>query len=636
MNHAPASVSVSTSGPAPARTLLRLVLFGVVAVASVEFGFFTTSFTDAGHLIQRFGYYTIAGTFAWFVVALARVAPGAWRELPSLSPRERWQLAAVIAGCTLVAALTVPYGYKILYDEPVLQGTAWNLHFFREVGNYQRAYNVDGVFSPVGVAGTYLDKRPFFFAYVVSLVHDLTGYREANAFALNTALMPAVLALVYFYARRFAAHTAALAAVFTLGTLSLLAQNATGAGMELLNLAMILLTLHLAAHWLAAPDEPRLAALVLAVVLLAQTRYESSLYVAPAALLVLEGWRRAGRLILPPSAVLGPALLVPYALHNTYLSGTPFLWELRDDDQARFGLRYFSDNLVHAWRFFSDTTGLNTASSWWLFGAGFVALGLALVRVARAQPSWRTAPPAAVALTLVGAAVVANLLLLQFYYWGQLDDAIVGRLSLPFAVLLVLCVALAVQRWSSPRRPLVALVFAGAALAALTSGLVANARHSQRNILGQELAWEGRVVAARPPGDRLIITGRSVLLWYAKHIAAIPIGRAVVRAEAVQFHLAQHTFAEALVLQIYHPVGAAGGFQLDPNDRLPDAYVLEPVSERRFGAHLARISRVVEINLPATEPNPPAAPKPGQGGPAPAGSITVASGPEPADWALNP
>ncbi len=609
--------------PAPTRvrvsTPWRLALFGVVAVAAVEIGFVTTSFTHAGHLIQNYGYYTIAATFAWFVVALVRIAPAAGHGLPTLAWRERWQLAALIAGCTLVAALTTPYDYKVLYDEPVIQGTAWNLHFFREVGNYQHAYMVNGVFSPVTIAGTYLDKRPFFFAYLVSLLHDLTGYRSANAFALNTALMPVVLGLAYFYARRLVAHAAALAAVFTLGTLSLMAQNATGAGMELLNLAMILLTLHLAAHWLAAPDEPRLAALVLAVVLLAQTRYESALYVAPVALAVFEGWRRAGRLLLPPAAVLGPALLLPYALHSTYLSGTPFLWELHDSDTGRFGLQYFSKNIVHAWRFFSDASGLATASSWWLFGAGFVALALVLVRVVRALPQWRTAPPAAVALTLGGAGIAANLLLLQFYYWGQLDDAIVGRLSLPFAMLLVLCLALVVQRWASPRRPLAAVVASGAALAALTSGLIANARHSYRNILGQELAWESRFVAARPHGDRLILTGRSALVWYAQHVASIPIGRATVRARSVQFHLDQHTFSEVLVLQNYRPVGPDGGFQLDPLQQLPPAYVLEPLAERRFGAQLARISRVIKINLPP-ETEAPATPL----APAAPGATTVA------------
>ncbi len=603
----PAAIPPGGPVPPPRGAALRLALFGLVAVLAVAFGFVLTPAALAGRYLQHFGYAAITLTFAWFVVALVRVAPGAWRALPLFSRGERRRAAAIIAGCTLLAVLTVPYGYKVLYDELVLQNTAWTLHFYREAGTLIHAHWVDGIFTPIGsegTDGTYLDKRPFFFAFVVSLLHDLTGYRAANAFALNTALMPVVLALFYLYARRLVAAAAALAALVVLGTFSLLAHNATGAGMEMLNLAMLLLTLHLAAYWLAAPDEPRLAALVLAVVLLAETRYESALYVAPVALLVLEGWRRAGRLILPAAAVLGPALLVPYALHNTYLSGSPQLWELREDDAQRFGLKYLANNLAHAWRYFFNVNDLLT-NSWWLFGAGFVALGFALVRCLRALPRWRTAPPAPAALAAVGAAVAANLLLLQFYYWGQLDDPIVARLSLPFAVLLVFCLALAVERWTAPRRPVGPVVMLGAVLAAFTTGLVANARDTGLNVLGQELAWEDRVVNARRPGDRLIITNKSVLPWYVEQVAAIQIERARDHAEGVGFHLDQHTFREVLVLQSWRPVGAAGGFQLDPRDRLPAAYVLEPVAERRFGGHLARISRVVAINLPPPAPASP-------------------------------
>jgi len=303
---------------------------------------------------------------------------------------------------------------------------------------------------------------------------------------------------------------------------------------------------------------------------------------------------------------------VPYALQNKYLSGSPQLWELRENDTGRFGLQYFCNNFVHAWHYFFNVHDLLT-NSWWLFGAGFVALGWALVPLGRGVPRWRTASPAVVALTLVGAAVVANLLLLQFYYWGQLDDPIVARLSLPFAVLLVFCLALAVERWSCPRRPLAAVVVFGAALAAFTTGLVANARDTGLNVLGQELAWEDRVVAARPPGDRLIITNKSVLPWYTEAVASIQVERARDHAEGVKFHLDQHTFNEVLVLQAWRPVGAGGGFQLEPHDALPDSYVLEPVAERRFGGHLDRISRVVQINLPEPAPGPVGPPKPRPG-----------------------
>ncbi len=599
------------SPPAPATPLTppqlrqeqwRLALFGAATVVAVAFGFVYTSVKDAGDYIQHYGYYGIAATFAWFVYALTRVGYGLWRELPPPTHREGWQAAGLIAACTVLAACTIPYGPKVLYDEYVLQGTAWSMHANREVGTVVRAYEVGGVFSTVQA---YLDKRPYFFPFILSLVHDLTGYRVSNAFALNTALMPGVLALVYLYARRLVAHAAALAALVALGTFSLLAHNATGAGMELLNLVMILLTLHLVAHWLAAPDEPRLAALVLSAVLLAQTRYESSLYVAPVALAVLEGWRRAGRLILPPAAVLGPVLLIPCALHSTYLSGTPILWELRANEASRFGFQYLTDNLAHAWHYFFDLSGFLT-NSWWLFGAGLIAFGALLFAVVRSLPRWRTARPEHVALVLIGAAIAGNLLLLQFYYWGQLDDPIAARLSLPFAVLIVICLAVTVQRWSTASRPLAPFAVGGAVLAAFAGGLIANARHTGLNLLERELEWESRVVAARTPGTRLIVTNKSALVWFGEEIASAQIERAFVRAEMVKFNLDHHNFSEVLVLQTYRPTGPAGDFQLDPIDRLPASYVLEPVAQRRFGTHLARISRVAAIHLLAPEKKPPA------------------------------
>lgn len=54
-------------------------------------------------------------------------------------------------------------------------------------------------------------------------------------------------------------------------------------------------------------------------------------------------------------------------------------------------------------------------------------------------------------------------------------------------------------------------------------------------------------------------------------------------------------------MQTYRPVGPNGGFQLDPGDRLPDSFVLEPVTEKRFGTHISRISRVIAI-VPVEKP----------------------------------
>lgn len=581
------------------RLPVRLLLFGAVAVAAVYVGFVAPSVAEAGRLVQRYGYYTMAATFAWAVLAWARVVPAWWTSRPQLTRRELLTLVGAIAGLTLIAALTTPYTYKVLYDEFVLQATARNLHEIREVGAITRGYEIEGVFRGVS---SYLDKRPIFFTFLVSLLHDLTGYREGNAFALNTALMPAILALVYLLARRFVAHAAACVAVVSFGAFSLLAYNATGAGMEMVNLAMLLLAVLLGALYLDAPDEPRLAALLLSVILLAQSRYESALYIAPTALIVLEGWRRAGRLILPPAAILAPALLVPYALHNVFLSGTPSLWELREGEEHRFALHYAKNNFPHAFGFLFNFSGL-MLNSWWLAVAGIPALLWAAFRLVRGWRGWAVAPAPTVSLVIFGGAICGGLTLLMFYYWGELDDPIVSRLSLPFCALLALALA-----WAAGNLPVrwrgvgVTVGVLGALVAYAGTGLRANAMHWQLNVLMREIEWEAETIDALPPARRLIITNKSSLLWVARETAAVQIPRARWRDAQVKFHLDHHTFDEVIVCQGFRAVGPDGGFQIDPLDRLPESFVLEPVVERRWGGRIARLSRVVQIRLAPPAP----------------------------------
>ena len=584
---------VTAVRPAP-RFPVRLVLFGALTIISVFFGFIAHDVGEARALVQQWGYYTIAITFAWAVAAVVRLAPDWWRQGPRCERRELLGVGVTILLLTLLAVQTVPYAYKVLYDEFVLQNTALNLHQLREVGTTVRGYEIEGTFTALG---SYLDKRPFFFAFLVSLLHDLTGFREANAFVLNTLLMPVIFALAHVFARRLMPVRAAWSAVVALGAFSLLAHNATGAGMEMLNLAMLLLVGLLAIFYLEAPDEPRLAALVLAVVLLAQTRYESSLYVAPAALVILEGWRRAGRILLPAAAVFAPVLLIPYALHNTYLSGTPLLWELREGAESRFGLAFLGTNLEHAVAFFFDFSG-GIMNSWWLGVAGLPALAWVAWRTLLRLRGWRTATAADFAALTFAIAVTANLGLLMFYYWGALDDPIVSRLSLPFCTVLALALGWVAAQMPERLRARAALLVAGGALISYhTTGLRANAHHWEQNFLMREIAWEAEMIDALPPANRLIVSNKSPLFWLGREMPAIATGRARWRAEALKFHLDHHTFQEVLVLQTLRPVGAEGGYQLDPADRLPDNYVLEPVTERRFGLRLARISRVKEIRL---------------------------------------
>jgi hypothetical protein len=113
----------------------------------------------------------------------------------------------------------------------------------------------------------------------------------------------------------------------------------------------------------------------------------------------------------------------------------------------------------------------------------------------------------------------------------------------------------------------------------------------------REIEWEAETIDALPPARRLVISNKSSLYWTVREISSVQIPRARWRDAQVKFHLDHHTFDEVIVCQGLRAVGPDGGFQLDPLDRLPESFMLAPIVERRWAGRIARLSRVVEIQL---------------------------------------
>lgn len=584
------------------RTDVRLGLFGGSAVLAVYLGFLGISVAGAGAFVKQGGYYVILAGFVLFVHALWRQ----WRSHPvsfdeSLPRRPALLVAGAIGVLAFLAISAEPFRSKILNDEFVLQSTAFNMHYFRDAAMMVRGYDIQGVFLSTD---GYLDKRPFFYPFLVSLAHDFTGYRLLNAYLVNAGLMPLALGLAFVFGRQLTGWRGGLLAVVLLGSLPLLGQNATGSGMELLNFVMILVTMVLAAEYLRAPGEEALAALVLAAVLLAQTRYESALYVLPVAGLVLAGWVRARRIILPWQALLAPLLLVACALQNKVLSNSPLLWELTDKATTRFSASYFAGNALGAYQFlFSRSTEL--ANSLLLSTVGVIALGWALWRLVRALPAWRTAPAAALTLGAFGLAIAANTLLVFCYYWSNFADRMASRFSLPLHLLLAFSAVLLLarlDRWW----PVTKILVAAGLLFTLGVTTSRYASHGYSHVGIDEIEWERRYINALPPGERIIITNKSTLPWLLEKKPSILIARARLVADRLAHQLHEPTFREILVLQVARPTTPDGDYEIFPEERLSAGFHLELIAEKRFGSRQARISRLVAVDLPpATKPPPP-------------------------------
>lgn len=579
------------------------LLLAVSAVAAGAIGFVLVPPATAERLIVGGGYFYILGVFALTAAYAVRVAAPR-REIWRAWLRRPGWTAVVLVGATAVAVWSDAFRHKVLFDEYVLQGTAWHLHATKEVGTPMRAYEFAGTWLALD---TFLDKRPYFFTFLVSLVHDVTGFRLENAFAVNVACAFLCLALVAWLVRQLTGRAApAWLAVALLATLPLFGQNATGAGMELHNLAMIAVVAAAGVLYLRAPDGDRLALLVLTTVLLAQSRYESVLFVAPVAVLAALGWRRAGRVLLPWPVLLAPLLLVPYAWHSRIVDTKPVLWQLREGDTARFGWQYLATNLEGARNFYFATSA-GQPNSLWLTLLGLAGLAWAAVRLAARwrRPAVERAPlPAAVpVLALVGAGVAANLGLLMFYYWSRFDEPITSRFALPSTLFLALaagwlCHSLDVRRLPATRAAALGL---GAWLLVFGAPAFARTLYTSQNLVMQEIEWELDQVQRRP-GPVLILTSKATMPYLLHRISAINTPVARGRAAQIAWHMQQGTFREVLVAQVIRPTSANGDAGVEPGDELPPEFRLEPLERKRFGLRWIRLSRLVRVDLPPPPP----------------------------------
>ena len=577
------------------RRILLLALSGVLALWA---GYFAIPTIPAGHMIINGGYYYILGVFSLFAFYALRFAR---------SRREVWTgwirgpgAAGIAIGCGLLFAVwSDPFKHKILFDEFVIQGTSYEMHATKQVSTILRAYNIGGTWQTID---TFLDKRPYFFPFLVSLVHDLTGYRIANMFAVNVACAAALLGLLYWFSRELAGRGPAMLAVGLMATMPLFGQNATGAGMDLHNLTMIALVACLGVLYLRAPSDERLTLLVLGAVLLTQSRYESIIFIVPVAFLVAAGWSRAGRVILPWPVIIAPLLLVPYAWHSRVLAATPLFWQLQEGRTSAFSVSNMASNLRGDISYLFNT-GPALANSWYLSAAGLAGLVWFLCRALRwlARRPRPALPPAVVVGVAFGAGVAAHFVVLLFYWWAKFDDLLASRFSLPLCLCFCALAAALVRSLEERRVPALRIAALGLGVWVLTGAVPAIALrlYTEQNLARQEIEWEHSLISQRP-GPVLLISNKSTIPFVLWRIETILSAVGAQRGEQIRYHMGQETFREVLVTQAIRPTSAEGDMGVDPDDMMPASYHLEMIAEKRFGARLDRLSRIVSID-PAPE-----------------------------------
>jgi hypothetical protein len=322
-----------------------------------------------------------------------------------------------------------PHQFKVLFDETSHAAGAFCMHQYKQAGMPEYSHYVGDVFA---AGGMYPAFRQYFFQLLVSLLHDLSGYRVQNVFILNGLLGAALLLITYRAGFLWGGRVVGLVATALLATMPLLAQIVTSGSYDLLNLVLLALMICISAELMRGSDLPRATLIewgTLTTVLLALTRAESILYVLPWAGVVAFVYARGDSVRLTWVTSIAPVFLLPNLVTNYIMLLHP---EALDKHILAGKAAYFSSEYLP--NHLSETVyylfAPNQAALGSVLVASLGALGLLLLFV-QAAKSFRTGAHMDQLLAWFSAAIIGMYMLTLCQHWSSPISAEATRFSLP-------------------------------------------------------------------------------------------------------------------------------------------------------------------------------------------------------------
>jgi hypothetical protein len=430
----------------------RLVLFGLLSFASLALALGITTTLPVRQLIIFTSYPVLALTFTLWILALFK----SFRSgicIRGFLPPDRLSWVVCVLSAFFLLTLE-PFAFKIVFDETLLSVSAEAMHFSRIAAFPQAANDYDGSYQ---FFLTDVDKRPFLFPFLLSLIHDLTGYRYSNVFYLNGFLTVTFVLLLFRAVRTIAGIQGARLAVLLTPTLGTLVTMTTSGHFELFNLCLLLLIFILGGHYMRTQSLIHLSALCLTIVIFLQVRYENAVYLPAFAGIVLYGWKRAGKPLLPVPVMLCPLLLVFPAVHTLFVLG-----QSREVFQAgpggrenTFSIDYLGENFVAAINYFFSVDPFQS-NSIALTTLGCVALVLVVAYSLRFLGG-RNRSALSWLMLFFSLAVFSQVGTVLLFNYGLFDVHLTSRLSLPLQLLLLLWIPFAFKRYGQRAYPLLFL-----------------------------------------------------------------------------------------------------------------------------------------------------------------------------------
>jgi len=580
---------VSVLLPTLSRTRLLCSVVGVLVLLAT---YVCVPIEAAESLVRYTGYwftFSAAVCFAYYCVCQRAILLD---KLKGLGKKTLCYLLGgwCIAGLLLFAHAN--FGPKVMMDDAVLESTARSLHENREVyvSTYGRA--IENAF--VSFDG-YVDKRPWLYPFVVSIVHDITGYRVANAYAANAIAGVLFLGLLLAIGFQIARLRGALLLILLWLSIPLFAQNATGSGLDMVNLLMLSVVCAAAFMYLKQPSYESEGLLSLAGVLLAYSRYESVLFCVCVFAIIVVGWLRCGRIWLSAGSILAAPLLIGLAMQQKFFSASDTLWELHSGTVSPFGLEHLGDNLIRALNFFFHTSD-QMGNSLLVAILGFASVFLLLFRLLKHSGNMAAASPTQLVVGLMSVFLFAHLAIILCYHDGTLDRLFASRFALPFYLLLTIQIVLCLEQVSLSKYQwhnafvLVALFVIGVSMPNH-----AKAVFTHRNFVVRELNWIERVYRDEAAPRALLVDSYGVY-WSLRDVSALSQSMTLLSAGRLAQEVRNGKFPEVFVVDRRQLRMDDGHLVKEPSEFESEFFELELLEQSSFKPfEMTEIYRVTNL-----------------------------------------
>jgi len=570
-------------------TRWRLLIAVALSAAVMEYRLAWAATDISRWAIRYGGYWMLALTSLLFVLTLKDELRAHWPGWARLRPHWPGLLGAVLIG--VFWQVHEPHDFKVLFDEHVLAGIARTMHYERQAAYPSYAHFANGHFITIGLG---VDKRPLMYSFLVSILHDLTGYRPENSFVLNGLLGFLLLLLTYAVGVVAGGWRIGCFGQLLLAGLPLLAQNATGGGFDLLNITALSVFLLVAWNYWRQPGTGGLDLGVFTGIMLANCRYEAMLFLGVLIVLALLKWARERQISLTLTAALSPALVIPPMLINQifWSGGNGAFMQTTADNFLN--IKHVPDNLAHA-VVFLFTPDFHEDNDVLLSAVGTVALLLTLVWTIRRLPKFWREPGFELPLLLTILGVLATTGVSMFSFWGFWDDPVVMRFSLPLYMAFTWSAMFAAAQICRKRfLPNWVLGFTGLYAIAAAAPASSEAYMTSEHETFISYRWARDYVVAHDQDKSILIVSRASVMFTVYGIPNIHMG--IANAEPLKV-------ANAVRLGLYREVWVVQDYSLNrqfnawveyPPARLDRRLVLQTVAEDdyRTDFHI-RISRVI-------------------------------------------